>query len=169
MTSHSLPLKKLYFAWICSDFVAVIIGATYYIASMLLEYGYLESKDFEGLVYFLTGIIVIVFTHGCLLALAVKLFYKQYSQSEVLAKNILLLYTLCAFLLLVTFQFAAFVFINPLLPLILLTLPWLAHSLTYSHKRFSPALIAVLFFTSIFVAVVAFNWAVLITSSPPNL
>ena len=169
MTLASLPLNKLYLAWICSNFIAVVIGVIYYITGMLLEYGSVQSEDFEGLVYFLTGIIVTIFVHGCLLAIAVKLFYKQYSQSKVLAKNILLLYTICAFLLLVTFQFAAFIFVNPILPLILLTLPWLAHNLTYSRKRFSPALITILIFISIFVAYVAFGWILLITSGPPNL
>lgn len=72
------------------------------------------------------------------------------------------------FLLVIATPLAAFSF-NELTFLILILLPWLAHTLTYEVKLITPAFIIMLLLCLTLTASIALGWMLVSTSSPPTL
>lgn len=168
MKKSDISVLNTYIVWLTSLPLALGVGIAYYIAAMLFEYGHIRSEDFEGLVHFFVGMIVIVFSTGMLSSTGIVLIYKQSNRRDILAKNILYISSIFAFvfLLLIITPLAAFLF-NTLSLLIFILIPWLAHTLTYTTKLLTPAFIIVLLLCAALVASMILGWVLVATSSPP--
>jgi uncharacterized membrane protein len=120
-----MSLRKLYILWSIAACVSLGIGILFYLIAMHLTYGNFSGhEDFDGLVYFIESIIVIVLSTGVLTALSVSLVDQKANDKirRKLALRIFYFYTFFALFCVATFKFA-FIYLNPISLVIFACIP----------------------------------------------
>jgi hypothetical protein len=147
-----MSLRKLYLLWLAAAAMSLGIGVLFFLAAMKITYGNFSGhEDFDGLVYTIESIILIIFSTGAISALFV-LINKNISgvPQKHLAKRLLAFYSIFALFCIATFNFA-FIYLNPLSLIIFAAIPKLAWDATIDQSQtkrknliFASLLIAIL-------------------------
>jgi formate/nitrite transporter FocA (FNT family) len=123
-----MSLRKLYFLWSIAACASLGIGILFYLIAMHHTYGNFSGhEDFDGLVYFIESLIVIIFTTGVISASLALFSSKPRNEKidKVLAKKLFIFYSLFALFCILTFRFA-FIYLNPISIIIFVLIPKLA-------------------------------------------
>jgi hypothetical protein len=134
-----MKFRKLYLLWSLATAISVGVGVAFYLAAMKITYGNFSGHgDFDGLVYFIESLIVIIFATGVTSALLVLCGNKPRNVkiNKVLAKKLLVFYSLFALFCVLTFRFA-FIYLNPISIIIFVLIPKLALDSTADQAKAS--------------------------------
>jgi hypothetical protein len=132
-----VKLRKLYLLWSLATTISIGIGIAFFLIAMKITYGNFSGhEDFDGLVYFIESLIVIIFATGVISASLVLLGNKQRSEKikKVLAKKLFVFYSLFALFCILTSRFA-FIYLNPISILIFILIPKLAYDSTIDEAK----------------------------------
>ncbi len=132
-----MTYRKLYFLWLIASAAAIIIGVLFYLSAMKMTYGNFSGhEDFDGLLYFIESIILIIFSTGIISALLVltqnKLAHETFRKR--LATRLLAFYSTFALFCVATFHFA-FIYMNPLSLVVFAVIPKLAWDATVDQSK----------------------------------
>jgi hypothetical protein len=131
-----MSLRKLYLLWLAAATISLGIGVLFFLAAMKITYGNLSGhEDFDGLVYTIESIIIIIFSTGTISALFVLINRRMNEVSRKhLAKRLLAFYSIFALFCVATFNFA-FIYLNPLGLIIFAAIPKLAWDTTIDQSQ----------------------------------
>jgi hypothetical protein len=132
-----MKLRKLYLLWSLATTISVGVGIAFFLIAMKVTYGNFSGhEDFDGLVYFVESLIVIIFSTGVISALLVLCGNKPRNEkiNKVLAKKLFVFYSLFALFCVLTFRFA-FIYLNPISIVVFALIPKLALDSTADQAK----------------------------------
>jgi hypothetical protein len=90
-----MELRKLYLLWSLATTISVGIGFVFFLTAMKITYGNFSGReDFDGLVYFIESLIIIIFATGVIFSSLVLFGSKPKNEkiNKLLAKKIFIFY-----------------------------------------------------------------------------
>jgi hypothetical protein len=131
-----MSLRRLYLLWLIGLILSFGAGILFFLTAMKITYGNFSGReDFDGLVYFIESIIVVIFCTGVFSALLVQINKKLSKElRQRLAKKLFFFYSIFALFCVATFNFA-FIYLNPLSLIIFAAIPKLAWDSTVDQSQ----------------------------------